>query len=130
MKEKIIRFMQGRYGHDSFNYFLLCLYFILVILAMLLDKYWLNYLGFICLLFSLFRALSKNYMARRQENQRFIKYSRPVSLRFKVIKRNLSDRERKYFLCPQCQQMVRVPRKRGKIEITCPSCHHHFTRRS
>ena len=36
----------------------------------------------------------------------------------------------KYFRCPNCKQMVRVPRGRGKITITCPTCKQQFDRKS
>ena len=41
-----------------------------------------------------------------------------------------SDKEHRIFRCPNCDQRVRVPRGRGKIEITCPRCGHKFIKRS
>ena len=41
-----------------------------------------------------------------------------------------SDREHRIFRCPSCDQRVRVPRGRGKIEITCPRCGQTFVKRS
>ena len=41
-----------------------------------------------------------------------------------------SDREHRIFRCPKCDQRVRVPRGRGRIEITCPRCAHKFIKRS
>lgn len=41
-----------------------------------------------------------------------------------------SDKEHRIFRCPDCNQRVRVPRGRGKIEITCPRCGHVFIKRS
>ena len=46
------------------------------------------------------------------------------------MKKNIKDREYKYFVCPGCGQICRVPKKRGKITITCPRCHASFDRRS
>ena len=42
----------------------------------------------------------------------------------------LPNKEYKYFLCPNCKQMVRVPRGKGNIEIKCPKCQHKFDRKS
>ena len=41
-----------------------------------------------------------------------------------------SDREHRIFRCPNCDKRVRVPRGRGKIEITCPHCGNKFIKRS
>ena len=41
-----------------------------------------------------------------------------------------SDKEHRIFRCPSCDQRVRVPRGRGKIEITCPRCGNKFVKRS
>ena len=32
------------------------------------------------------------------------------------------DKEHKYFTCPNCKTVCRVPRGKGKIVITCPKC--------
>ncbi|MDO4798818.1 MAG: hypothetical protein Q4A01_12455, partial [Coriobacteriales bacterium] len=36
----------------------------------------------------------------------------------------------KHLTCPECGQRVRVPRKKGKIRITCPKCHAKFEAKS
>ncbi len=36
----------------------------------------------------------------------------------------------KYFNCPNCNQKVRVPKGKGKIEITCPKCRTSFIRKT
>lgn len=36
----------------------------------------------------------------------------------------------KIFSCPSCSQKLRVPKGRGKIEITCSSCQNKFIRRT
>ena len=33
------------------------------------------------------------------------------------------DKEHKYFTCPNCHTVCRVPRGKGRIVITCPKCH-------
>ena len=34
------------------------------------------------------------------------------------------------FSCPDCRQMVRVPRGKGRINIRCPKCGEHLGRGS
>ena len=54
----------------------------------------------------------------------------PIKKRFNVIKKNHQDKEHKYYLCPSCKQIVRVPKGRGKITITCPTCKNRFDKKS
>ena len=82
------------------------------------------------LLYYLFRTYSRNIYRRRQENERFLSLIHPIKRRYNLIKNNQQDKEHKYFLCPSCKQMVRVPRGRGKITITCPECKHKFDKKS
>ena len=36
----------------------------------------------------------------------------------------------KFFKCPACRQKIRVPRGKGKIEITCPRCGDRFIKKT
>ena len=130
MKEKLLRFFANRYGHDYFNYFLLALYLVCIIFANIFDSFILSIVALLLIIYSIYRSMSRNFYARSAENRKFMECMYPFQQRYKTIKNNLTDKSRKYFICPKCQQIVRVPRKKGKIEITCPKCHHTFTRRS
>ena len=35
-----------------------------------------------------------------------------------------------YYRCPQCRQKLRVPRGRGRIQISCPRCGTQFIKKS
>ena len=35
-------------------------------------------------------------------------------------------RQYKYFICPQCTQRLRVPRKKGRLRVTCTRCGNVF----
>ena len=82
------------------------------------------------LLLSVFRMMSRKRYKRKKENEKFFALIRPLRSRYKLIKNNLTDKGHRYYQCPQCGQKVRVPRGRGKIEISCPNCRTKFTRRS
>ena len=71
------------------------------------------------MIWAIFRTLSRNTYKRYQENRRFLQ-----------IVGRLKDRNNRYFDCPKCRQMVRVPRGKGKISITCPRCHEKFIRKT
>ena len=126
MKEKLYRFMMGRYGNDTLNYVLLGTYILLSFFKGFLFKI----IGLILFGFALYRCFSRNVWKRRSENETFLQITKPIRQHIKAITNNFKDKQRKYFVCPNCQQLVRVPRHRGKIEITCPSCRKHFTRKS
>ncbi len=60
MKEKLYRFMQGRYGNDQLNRFLMILVIVCLVLSMLgIRPFYI--VGILCLVFSYYRMLSKNY---------------------------------------------------------------------
>ncbi|MGN1343381.1 MAG: hypothetical protein ACI4U3_02295 [Traorella sp.] len=127
MRDKLIHFMAGRYGNDSLNYFLLGCYLLVTIFF---RNSWLSAVGLLLFFIVLYRFMSKDYYARCHENDLFIQLIRPLSQHFKAFKNNLKDKNRKYFVCSKCYQVVRVPAHRGRIEITCPTCRNKFIRKS
>ena len=122
------RFMFGRNGLDQLNIFLLAVAVILCLIS-----YILSLLGPVCTLIGtvinlaaygllfwyLFRAFSRNLEKRALENRRFL-----------ARKARLTDRQNRYYRCPNCGQTVRVPRDRGKICIKCPTCSEKFIKKT
>lgn len=131
IKNAIYRFMYGRYGHDSLNSFLLVSSFLILFINLFFIRNnvvaIISYLG---ILYTTFRAYSRKIYNRQKENNRFLKIVNPIRKRFKNTKHALNDRTHRYYLCPNCQQQVRVPKGRGTIEITCPKCKHKFTKKT
>lgn len=70
------------------------------------------------MIWAICRALSRNTYKRYQENRKFLQFFT-----------RLKDRQNRYFDCPKCRQLVRVPRGKGKIAITCPRCKEKFIRK-
>lgn len=138
MREKLYRFMQGRYGTDKLNQFLFYLELILLVLSLFFRKnIVINILFYISIIIYLARALSKiaralskNYVARSIENQKFIRIRAKIVHRFQAINKSLKDKQNKYLVCPECAQIIRVPRNKGKIEVRCPSCRKSFDAKS
>ena len=125
MREKLYRFMQGRYGTDKLNQFLFYLELILLLLSLFFRK-----LFYMSIIIYLARALSKNYVARSIENQKFIRIQAKIVHRFQAFNKSLKDKQNKYLVCPECAQIIRVPRNKGKIEVRCPSCRKSFDAKS
>lgn len=124
--------MAGRYGTDKLNMAMLVAAVALSLLNTVLSLFlrWNTvYLGVIYPLLHLavivlvgvdmFRMFSRNIYKRQQENKRFCQ-----------LLTRLRDRRNRYFRCPKCRQLVRVPRHRGKLSIRCPKCGEKFIRKT
>lgn len=122
--------MQGRYGADHFNQFLAYLNIILIIVFMFTKNIILNYVIFLIIVYSTFRMLSKNISARYKENQKFLEITAPLRKFFRRFTRNVKDKDYKYIKCENCKQELRVPTKKGKINVTCKKCGHKFQTRT
>ena len=137
MKEKIMRFFYGRYGVDTLGYALAILSVVLSFTSSFLRFFsntaalavWA--LSYIVLGYEIFRILSRNYTARRKENEKFLALWKPVKKWFKLQYNRVHDRKtHKYFSCPTCKNNLRVPKGRGEITITCPVCKTRFDRKT
>ena len=131
LKYGLIRFMTGRNGVDLLSYALILASFALNLLEIFLRTGVLSLLSEILLVWSLFRALSKNIAKRRAENMKFMLWVnkiRPFVLRYWTRLKNI--RTYKYFSCPQCKASIRMKRGMGEKEITCPGCKHVFKQKS
>lgn len=81
MRNFFRKLMYGRYGYDQLNLFLLSLCLICWILCTFLKNTTvssiLSVLGYVLILFSLFRSFSRNYDRRRSENNKFLSITNP-----------------------------------------------------
>ena len=116
-------FMVGRYGTDRLNMAILGVGLVASFLSVLIKFAPVNLalfaLSYGMMFWAIFRTLSRNTYKRYQENRKFLQ-----------LTGRLKDREHKYFDCPKCRQMVRVPRGKGKISITCPRCREKFVKKT
>lgn len=130
MREKIDRFMQGRYGTDKLNQFIFYLVWVFLIVSKFTKNRFFTFLFYLDIVLYLYRSLSKNYVKRSIENQKFIHVQAVLGHHIQALCKNIKDKEHKYFVCPKCTQLIRVPKKRGKITVTCPSCRKSFDAKS
>ena len=131
LRDRFIIFMHGRYGPDKFSKFLIIAGLIFVILSRITTWYFLYILAFLMLIYSYIRVFSKNINKRYEQNQKYLYYESKVKKLFSGVKYNFKKRKtHRIFMCPSCKQKIRVPRGKGKIEITCPKCHTTFIRKS
>lgn len=122
--------MQGRYGGDQLNLFLVFSSVAIQIVGLFLPV-WFTLIGWIPLVWALFRMFSRNIAARREENMRFLRMAYAVRTWFARLRTRMKEgREYRYYRCPECRQKVRVPRNLGKIKITCPKCGAKFEKKT
>ena len=130
MKEKLYRFMQGRYGSDQLNRFLM----ILVIICFVLSLFGVRFfylIGIVLLIYAYFRMFSKNRYKRSAENSAYLRFEYKFRQKAAVLKRDMNQRKTHHiYKCPSCRQKIRIPRGKGKIEIRCPKCGQTFIKKS
>lgn len=120
---KMQQFTAGRYGSDRLTLFLTILGLVSAFLGNFKYLRFLYFVGVAIIIFGLFRSLSKNYEARRKELNWYLVWSEKPKTQIKLLMNKIRDRKtHRYFKCKECKTVLRVPRGRGKIEITCPKC--------
>ena len=116
LRWKIQKFMQGRNGVDELNPILLYAVLVLYVLSIILQSLVLDYLAFAGVLYLLYRTLSRNLYVRREENRKVVTWLETTRIKMEQRK------DYKIFKCKGCGRNIRVPRGKGKIEVTCPMC--------
>ena len=127
IKEKLARFMYGRYGGDQLNSFILITVAILMVVNIFLDSL-IIYIAYMLLwIWSLFRMLSRKIYKRRAENEKFLRLWTPIKNKFKLMKNKRRDRKTHvYKKCPRCKSVLRLPKQKGKHTVRCPKCSNRF----
>lgn len=127
-RDKLIRFMYGRYGVDSLYKGLLALYVILLVINIFVHSKILTAVMSAVIFYTIFRMLSKNHIARAKENRAYLKLITPPKRFFKNLPMRIKDiGKKRYRTCPHCKATVRLPIKRGKHQTRCPKCQKSFT---
>ena len=116
-------FMAGRYGTDKLNMVILSAGLVICLISPFVNsvkvQLLLTAVSYGLMIWAIFRSLSRNTYKRYQENRKFLQFFE-----------RLKDREHRYYDCPKCRQVVRVPRGKGRIAITCPRCRERFVRKT
>ena len=126
----LYNFFQGRNGFDPIAKLTVAL----ALAAALLTLFG----GWVGLVFDLaamalmvytwWRVLSRNIYKRQEEVRRYLDRTSGLRQYFRNLRTRFSQRrEYKFFTCPTCHTMLRVPRGKGKIQITCRKCGNRFS---
>lgn len=129
--EKLRRWMYGRYGADSLSFTLLIIGILLMTVSRVFGFWPGIVLAWAVYGYALFRILSRNVTARQKELYTFRRLLAPFQKWFRIVRTAFRERKTyKYFRCPSCRQVLRAPRGRGKILVTCQRCHKEFKQKT
>ena len=137
LKDRLIRFLQGRNGNDDLSRLFTWIALALVILSTILTtaspalSSLLLLISLAAVIYSFFRTFSKNVSKRRSENWKYVAWKQKVKRWFASRKQRLKDMKTyRYFHCPKCSITLRVPRGKGKVQITCKNCGEKFIKKT
>ena len=137
LRDKLMRFMYGRYGADQLWNALfggeIVLLFVATVLniigkaapavAVISGICYLLALGL--LIYAMFRFFSRNIPQRRRENEVWLRFA----ARFKRKKKPSLPPDTPTHIfrsCPKCCSTLRLPRQEGKHQVKCPRCGERF----
>ena len=132
-REKIARFLYGRYGADSLYNALFAAELILLLLGTILNVLGkvepiLAIVSLVCyaaalvlLVLAMFRFFSRNLAKRRRENEAWLRFKAKFRRRRKPqLPPDTADHV--FRACPACRATLRLPRRKGKHGARCPRC--------
>ena len=123
--------MRGRYGLDAYSNFLMWTACILLFVNVFMHSVILNVLGLGIFIYAYVRVFSRNTIRRSSENTWFLNKTYGIRMRMRKSREHMQIRKTHHiYTCPECKQKIRIPRGKGKIEITCPKCRCSFVKRS
>lgn len=136
-----MKFFQDTYGFDLLSIFL-------IIISSILNLWDVTkILGYLILVYAIYRAFSKKIYKRKEEYNIFYTYVNKflklfhVSLPYNLPNFDLNNiglvfnrlrywyNQKKLYkitTCPKCKQKLRLPRGKGKILVTCKRCSNKF----
>jgi predicted RNA-binding Zn-ribbon protein involved in translation (DUF1610 family) len=115
-KDKVTKFINGRYGMDDLGKAILVASMIGYVAGVLIQNSLLALLGMIGFLFFFGRVLSGDHWERSEENRKYLSYIKLWQLRYE------NRKTARIYMCKSCGRYIRVPKGKGKIQITCPGC--------
>lgn len=129
--QKMLFYMNGRYGMDEFSRVLLIAGLVINLLSNFVGGLIFSVIGIAFIAYAILRVLSKEKAARYKEYRKYIQIKQKIVTFFQRLKNKRAQQKvYKFYTCVSCKQKVRVPKGKGKVKITCPSCHHQFVKKT
>lgn len=128
-RNKVSRFMYGRYGFDQFGRFLMGAGLVMAVLCMFLrflpthiPYYICSFLNTFFYVFAFFRILSRNTLKRAAENDWYLRIRSRILPVLDEKTKSIRDKNYIYKKCPKCSAKLRLRRIKGKHITKCPKC--------
>ena len=147
-RNKFYEFMRGRNGSDELYVFMSAAYIIMIIANAFFRSRIFSAIILLWFILTVFRFFSKDIYRRQNENAKFvtllnrirnkdfkpdssytvkIKKDGKLKKKLKMYKTMFKDRKTHVFKkCPQCEVIIRLPKKKGEHEVICPKCGKEF----
>jgi hypothetical protein len=123
IRDKLERFMRGRYGQDELNRVLAVSALVLCGISLVTRRLVLSSLSMALVFLCILRSFSRNTGARFREVEFYFRLKAGI-LRFfgDTAARLRQRRTHRIFTCPSCRQRCRAPKGKGRIRIACKRC--------
>lgn len=121
---KLSEFFAGRNGVDQLGRAMMISACVLIMIGIFSRQVVINWIADVLILVSIYRMLSSKVSDRRRENDAYLRFLAGIRMRF------TQRGEYRFFVCKNCGKKLRVPKGKGKVEITCPQCRNKMIKRT
>lgn len=126
--------MYGRRGMDDFSRFLLIAVLVVIVLSWIAPGWLRSVLGLVelaGLVYCYIRVFSRDIYKRQRENAWYLQKRNAVIVWFRSLRDRWNQRkDYRFFRCPSCRALLRVPKNKGKLLLTCRKCGNRFERKT
>jgi len=123
--------MTGRNGVDELTNIMIIAALILMLFTSFTGSPLLNLISLLLYGISIYRMFSRNIAKRYEENRKFVEwraeFKTSVSQKWVRLK---NSKKYRYFKCPECGALLKLPRKVGEVTVTCGKCRHSFKQKA
>ena len=131
LSSKLAQFLYGRNGFDNLARTCNAVAILLLVINIFAQSTIIYFLWVAFFGYSIFRVYSKNIPKRYAENQKFMEITEVPRKYMKLVGLQWRDRSvSRYYICKCCNQQIRVPKGKGRIEIRCPKCGNRFIKKT
>lgn len=127
MKEKFIKFMEGRYGVDGFARFTMGVALVCIVASVFFRNgsttgAILNTVGLAAIIYTYFRMLSRNIQKRYAENQKYLSMTAKIRQWFRKRKKyDGTEKNTSYLYLSQLRTENQDPQEKEKLRSTVRS---------
>ncbi len=127
MQNSLRQFMSGRYGQDKLGFVLIIAWMAVAAINLFFHSWVIYLLGLALAGWALFRMLSRNIPKRMAENERYLRLEGTVRQKCRLYRRMWRERKtHRFYKCPACRAVIRIPRRKGKVTVRCTHCGQFF----